>query len=93
MNISHPFIMRPVMTTLVMVAILIFGAIGYVKLPVSELPDIEFPTISVTAVLPGADAETMASAVATPLENQFSTIAGIDTMTAVSTLGQTSINM
>jgi hydrophobic/amphiphilic exporter-1 (mainly G- bacteria), HAE1 family len=93
MNISHPFIMRPVMTTLVMVAILIFGAIGYVKLPVSELPDIEFPTISVTAVLPGADAETMASAVATPLENQFSTIAGIDTMTSASTLGQTRITM
>ncbi|SMF02429.1 hydrophobic/amphiphilic exporter-1, HAE1 family [Tistlia consotensis] len=93
MNIAEPFIRRPVMTTLVMAAVLIFGVIGYLKLPVSELPDVEFPTISVTAELPGADPETMASAVATPLENEFSTIAGIDSMTSTSTLGQSRITI
>ena len=72
------FIRRPVMTTLVMLAILIFGIMAYQLLPVSDLPNVDFPTILVTANLPGATPDTMASAVATPLEKQFSTIAGID---------------
>ncbi|MBN9569434.1 MAG: efflux RND transporter permease subunit [Alphaproteobacteria bacterium] len=93
MNISEPFIRRPVMTTLVMAAMLIFGAFGYASLPVSELPNVDFPTIVVSASLPGADPETMASAVATPLESQFSTIAGISSMTSSSTQGATSITL
>ena len=75
------------MTTLLMAALVIFGAFGYATLPVSELPNVDFPTIAVSAALPGADPETMASAVATPLESQFSTIAGIDSMTSSSTSG------
>jgi len=93
MNISAPFILRPVMTTLLMAALVIFGAFGYATLPVSELPNVDFPTIVVSAALPGADPETMASAVATPLESQFSTIAGIDSMTSSSTQGSTSITI
>jgi hydrophobic/amphiphilic exporter-1 (mainly G- bacteria), HAE1 family len=87
------FIRRPVMTTLVMMAILIFGIIGYRMLPVSDLPNVDFPTISVYASFPGASPETMASAVATPLEKQFSTIAGIDNMTSTSSLGSTQITI
>jgi HAE1 family hydrophobic/amphiphilic exporter-1 len=87
------FITRPVMTTLVMLAILVAGVIGYRQLPVSDLPNVDFPTISVSASLPGASPETMASAVATPLEKQFSTIAGIDNMTSSSALGSTSITI
>jgi HAE1 family hydrophobic/amphiphilic exporter-1 len=87
------FIRRPVMTTLVMLAILVAGVIGYRQLPVSDLPNVDFPTISVSASLPGASPETMASAVATPLEKQFSTIAGIDNMTSTSGLGSTSITI
>ena len=75
------------MTTLVMMAILLFGIMGYRLLPVSDLPNVDFPTISVTAALPGASPETMASAVATPLEKQFSTIAGLDSMTSTSAPG------
>ncbi len=93
MNISAPFIRRPVMTILVMAAMLIFGAFGYSSLPVSELPNVDFPTISVSASLPGANPETMASAVATPLEAEFSTIAGISSMTSTSAQGQTSITI
>ncbi len=93
MNPSLLFITRPVMTSLVMIAVLIFGAIGYAGLPVSELPDVDFPTITVSALLPGADPETMASAVATPLENQFSSIAGIDSMTSTSSQGTTRITL
>ena len=93
MNISEPFILRPVMTTLVMAALLIFGAFGYFTLPVSELPNVDFPTIVVSANLPGADPETMASSVATPIEAQLSTIAGIDSMTSSSTLGSTQITI
>jgi hydrophobic/amphiphilic exporter-1 (mainly G- bacteria), HAE1 family len=93
MNLSLLFITRPVMTSLVMIAVLIFGAIGYAGLPVSELPDVDFPTITVSALLPGADPETMASAVATPLENQFSSIAGIDSMTSTSSQGTTRITL
>ncbi|HMA42436.1 MAG TPA: efflux RND transporter permease subunit, partial [Gemmatimonadales bacterium] len=93
MNISGLFIRRPVATTLVMLAILLFGVMGYRLLPVSDLPNVDFPTISVSAGLPGANPETMAAAVATPLERQFSTIAGIDAMTSSSTQGGTSITL
>jgi HAE1 family hydrophobic/amphiphilic exporter-1 len=86
-------IRRPVMTTLLMAALLIFGVIGYRALPVSELPSVDFPTISVTASLPGAAPETMAAAVATPLEGQFSTISGLDSMTSTSAQGATSITL
>jgi len=93
MNIAEPFIRRPVMTTLVMGAILLFGIMAYRLLPVSDLPNVDFPNIVVNATLPGASPETMASAVATPLERQFSTIAGLDNMTSVSALGSTQINL
>src|SRR5262252_2505150 len=93
MSIPELFIKRPVMTTLVMMGILLFGIMGYRLLPVSDLPNVDFPTISVTASLPGANPDTMASAVATPLERQFSTIAGIDSMTSASALGITSITI
>jgi HAE1 family hydrophobic/amphiphilic exporter-1 len=92
-NISAPFIRRPVMTVLLMAALVIFGAFGYATLPVSELPNVDFPTISVSASLPGADPDTMASAVATPLESQFSTIPGVSSMTSQSTSGATSITI
>ncbi len=87
------FIRRPIMTTLVMIAILFFGVTSYQRLPVSDLPSVDFPTITVNAGLPGGSPETMASAVATPLEKQFSTIAGIDNMTSSSSLGSTSITI
>jgi hypothetical protein len=93
MNLSELCIRRPVMTTLLMAALLIFGVIGYRALPVSELPNVDFPTISVTASLPGASPETMAAAVATPLEGQFSTIAGLDSMTSTSAQGSTAITL
>jgi hydrophobic/amphiphilic exporter-1 (mainly G- bacteria), HAE1 family len=93
MNIAAIFIRRPVMTTLVMIAILLFGVMAYRQLPVSDLPNVDFPTINVGASLPGASPETMASAVATPLERQFSTIAGLDSMTSASYLGTTSITL
>ncbi len=93
MNISAPFIRRPVMTILFMAALLIFGAVGYVQLPISELPNVDFPTIRVSASLPGADPDTMASAVATPLEAQFSTIAGVSSMSSSSTQGATTITI
>jgi HAE1 family hydrophobic/amphiphilic exporter-1 len=92
-SFSGLFIRRPVATTLVMMAILLFGVMGYRLLPVSDLPNVDFPTISVNAGLPGANPETMAAAVATPLEKQFSTIAGIDAMTSTSTQGGTSITL
>ncbi|WP_449245777.1 efflux RND transporter permease subunit [Desulfobacca acetoxidans] len=93
MNLAEPFIRRPVMTTLVMLGILLAGVMGYRALPVSELPNVDFPTIQVTASLPGASPETMASAIATPLEKQFATISGIDSMTSTSALGQTRITV
>jgi HAE1 family hydrophobic/amphiphilic exporter-1 len=93
MNIAEIFIRRPIMTTLVMLAILLFGIMGYRLLPVSDLPNVDFPTILVSASLPGASPETMASAVATPLERQFSTIAGLDSMTSTSGLGNTQITL
>jgi HAE1 family hydrophobic/amphiphilic exporter-1 len=93
MNMSGLFIRRPVTTTLVMVGIVIFGILGYKSLPVSDLPTVDFPTITVTANLAGASAETMASSVATPLEKNFSTIAGLDSMSSTSTLGRTQITL
>ncbi|MBE0619547.1 MAG: efflux RND transporter permease subunit [Burkholderiales bacterium] len=93
MNISELFVRRPVMTILVMAAIVIFGVAGFRQLPVSQLPNVDFPTIQVSASLPGASPETMASAVATPLEKQFSTIAGIDSMTSISGQGSTQITI
>jgi HAE1 family hydrophobic/amphiphilic exporter-1 len=87
------FIRRPVLTTLLMAAVLIFGIMAYGKLPVNDLPNVDFPTIQVLASLPGASPETMASAVATPLERQFTTIAGIDSMTSTSALGVTQITI
>jgi len=92
-SFSELFIRRPVMTTLVMLGIVIFGLTGYRLLPVSDLPNVDFPTINVSANLPGATPETMASAVATPLERQFTTIAGLDAMTSTSVQGQTQITL
>ncbi|HEY1732436.1 MAG TPA: efflux RND transporter permease subunit [Terriglobales bacterium] len=91
MNLSAPFIHRPVATTLLTVAIAIAGAIAFTVLPVSPLPQVDFPTISVNASLPGGSAEIMASSVATPLERQFGHIAGVSEMTSSSSLGATSI--
>ena len=93
MSIPALFIRRAVTTTLVMAGILAFGIISYRTLPVSDLPNVDFPTIAVSASLPGASPETMASSVATPLERQFSTIAGVDSMTSTSYLGSTSITI
>jgi len=93
MSIAGLFIKRPVMTTLVMLAILLFGLMAYRSLPVSDLPNVDRATISVSASLPGASPETMAASVATPLEKQFSTIAGIDSMISTSSLGRTSITI
>jgi len=93
MSIAELFIRRPVATVLVMLAILLFGAIGYRALPVSDLPNVDFPTILVSANLPGASPETMASSVATPLERQFSTIAGLDSMTSSNVQGSTQVTL
>ena len=93
MNISETFIRRPIMTTLIMMGILLFGIMGYLRLPVSDLPNVDFPTILVTAQLPGASPETMASAVATPLEKEFSTIAGLDSMNSANALGISQITL
>ncbi|HEU4473673.1 MAG TPA: efflux RND transporter permease subunit, partial [Gemmatimonadales bacterium] len=93
MSFTELFIRRPVMTTLVMAGILIFGLVAYRALPVSDLPAVDYPTISVNASLPGASPETMASSVATPLEKEFSTIPGIEVMTSSSTQGGTSISL
>ncbi|HYL13762.1 MAG TPA: efflux RND transporter permease subunit [Terriglobales bacterium] len=93
MSIAELFIKRPVMTTLVMLAIVLFGWMGYRLLPVSDLPNVDFPTIVVDVSLPGASPETMSTAVAMPLEKQFSTIAGLDSMTSTNSLGSTSITL
>jgi HAE1 family hydrophobic/amphiphilic exporter-1 len=90
---SELFIQRPITTTLIMAGIVLFGLIGYQSLPVSDLPNVDYPTIQVSAGLPGAGAETMASSVATPLERQFSTIAGLNTVSSTSTLGNTQITL
>ncbi|HZL44771.1 MAG TPA: efflux RND transporter permease subunit [Opitutaceae bacterium] len=93
MNLPEVCIRRPVMTTLLSAALCVFGVMAYRLLPVSDLPNVDFPTVVVSASLPGATPETMASAVATPLEQQFSTIAGIDSMTSTSTIGSTQITL
>ena len=91
MNLSSPFISRPVATTLLTVAVALAEAVAYHLLPVAPLPEVDFPTVSVSAALPGASPETMASSVATPLERQFGRIAGVAEMTSSSSLGSTSI--
>src|SRR5256714_12913426 len=91
MNISAPFIRRPVATSLLTIGLLLGGILGFSRLPVAPLPQVEFPVISVGAGLPGASPETMASAVATPLERQFGRIAGVNQMTSNSSLGSTNI--
>ena len=93
MNVAEVFVRRPVMTGLIMIGILIFGVFSYRLLPVADLPNVDFPTIAVTAALPGANPETMASSVATPLEKQFSTIAGLDSMDSLSAQGNTRITL
>src|ERR1700684_2360937 len=93
MKISAPFIRRPVATTLITAGIAFGGALAYTVLPVSPLPQVDFPTISVSASLPGGSAEIMASSVATPLERQFGHIAGVTEMTSASSLGSTSITI
>src|ERR1700684_4236726 len=93
MNLSEPFIQRPIATSLLMAAIALFGVVAYRALPVSDLPNVDFPTLLITAALPGASPEALASAVATPLENQFSTIAGLEQMTSVNSLGSTQITL
>jgi HAE1 family hydrophobic/amphiphilic exporter-1 len=93
MNISEGFIRRPIATSLLMAAITLFGAVAYRSLAVSDLPNVDFPTLLVTAQLPGANPQTMGASVATPLENQFSTIAGLESMTSVNSLGSTQITL
>ncbi len=93
MNITEVFIARPVMTTLVMSGIVLFGVAGYRSLAVSDLPNVDFPTIQVNAQLPGASPETMGASVATPLERQFTTIPGVDSMTSTSVRGSCSITL
>src|ERR1044072_237807 len=93
MNISEGFIKRPIATSLLMAAIALFGLVAYRQLPVSDLPNVDFPTLLVTASLPGASPETMGAAVATPLENQFSTIAGLNSMSSSNSLGNTQITL
>jgi HAE1 family hydrophobic/amphiphilic exporter-1 len=93
MNLSELFIRRPIMTTLVMIGILIFGLMSYRLLPISDLPSVDYPTIQVSASRPGASPETMASSVARPLEKQFSSIAGLDSLNSTSTLGSTQITL
>src|SRR5581483_5220137 len=93
MNISAPFVNKPVATTLLTIAIALAGAVAFRILPVSPLPQVDFPTISVSAGLPGASPETMASSVATPLERQFGRIAAVTEMTSTSALGSTNITL
>src|SRR5258707_6792336 len=93
MNFSEVFIRRPIATSLLMLAIALFGVVSYRALPVADLPSVDFPTLSVSASLPGADPATMSSAVATPLERQFTGIAGLDSMTSVSQLVATQVTL
>src|SRR5689334_4188319 len=93
MSLTGLFVRRPVMTTLLMIGILVFGIASYRKLPVSDLPAIDYPTLNVNANLPGASPETMAATVATPLEKAFSAIAGIDEITSNSNTGSTNITL
>src|SRR5215217_4494703 len=93
MNITALFIRRPVMTVILMMGIVLFGLAGYRSLTVSDLPNVDFPTIQVNAQLPGASPETIAASVATPLERQFTTISGLDSMTSTSARGSTSVTL
>ncbi len=93
MNLSEIFVRRPIMTTLVMVAIVMFGLMSYRLLPISDLPNVDYPTLQVTASRPGASPETMAASVTRPLEKQFSSIAGLDTLNSTSTLGKTQLTL
>src|SRR6201981_1587171 len=93
MSISEPFIQRPIATSLLMMGILIFGLAAYNLLPVAALPNVDFPTITVSAQLPGASPDTMASSVATPLEQQFASIPGLSSMNSTSGLGSTTITL
>src|SRR5260221_6968492 len=93
MSFSSSFIKRPVATTLLTLGVALAGIVAFRQLPVSDLPSVDYPTISVSASLPGASPQTMASAVATPLEKQFSTIAGVDNMSSVSSVGSVSITI
>ena len=92
-GVSEPFIRHPIATSLLMVGILFVGVIAYPRLPVAPLPQVDFPTIQVSALLPGASPDTMASAVAQPLETQFAQISGVSQMTSTSTLGSTAITI
>src|SRR5437762_12951815 len=93
MNISQTFIERPIATSLLMAAIALFGAVAYRQLAVSDLPNVDFPTLLVTASLPGSSPETIAASVATPLERQFSTIAGLESMNSAHSLGTTQVTL
>jgi Cation/multidrug efflux pump len=93
MNVAALFIRRPVATCLLVLSILIFGIMGYRLLPVNDLPTVDFPTIQVNASLPGASPETMAASVATPLEKQFSTIAGVTSISSTNSQGSTNITL
>jgi len=92
-NLSEVFIRRPIATSLLMLGIALFGVVSYRALPVSDLPSVDYPTLNVSASLPGGDPATMASAVATPLERQFTSIAGLDSMTSSSSTGSTNITL
>src|ERR1700688_3158081 len=92
-HVSAECIKRPIATSLLMVAIALFGVIAYRSLPVSDLPSVDFPTLNVSAALPGGDPETLASSVASPLERQFSSIAGLDSMTSSSATGTASVTL
>src|SRR5215813_5744507 len=93
MNISAVFITRPIAASLLMLGIAVFGVVAYRVLPVSDLPNVDFPTLNVSAGLPGADPGTMASAVASPLERQFTTIAGLDELTSASSMGSSNVTL
>src|SRR5580700_7505 len=93
MNVSEVFIRRPIATSLMMLGIAVFGVLAYLSLPVSDLPDVDFPTINVSASLPGGDPAMMASGVASPLERQFTTIASVDEMSSSNSTGNSSVTL
>src|ERR1700746_3298617 len=93
MNFSAPFVVRPIATTLLMVGVTLLGLVAYALLPIAGVPQVDIPTIRVSAKLPGANAETMATSVATPLERQLALISGVTSMSSASSLGQTSIQV
>src|ERR1700704_6599826 len=93
MNVSAPFIVRPIATALLMIGLTLLGVVAYFLLPIAGVPQVDIPTIRITARLPGANAETMATSVATPLERQLSLISGVTSISSTSSLGQTSIQV